>query len=224
MLKLSHFNESNNSTDSKQSIPSKPMIEVGVDEVGRGCLAGRVYAAAVIWPSEMPPEDEMWKLIKDSKKLSEKKRIMLQEYIQKTAIDYSVAWVDEQTIDSINILQASQLAMKKALDGLTVLPEFILVDGNYFSIYCNRDDDWVSHLCVKKGDNVYVSIAAASILAKVARDTYISELVDKHPYLERYGWRKNKSYGTVQHRQAIREYGITPWHRKTFGICARMSQ
>ena len=202
----------------------KSIITAGVDEVGRGCLAGRVYAAAVIWPSIMPEDDEMWKLIKDSKKLSEKKRIVMKEYIEKTAIDYSVAWVDEETIDSINILQASQLAMKLALDKLTVLPEFILVDGNYFSLYCNREDDWVSHQCVKKGDNKYVSIAAASILAKVARDNYITELVDKHPYLEKYGWRKNKSYGTQQHRMAIREYGITKWHRKTFGICARMSQ
>ena len=114
--------------------------------------------------------------------------------------------------------------MKLALDKLTLLPDLILVDGNYFDVYLNKEEDWVSHECITKGDNHYVSIAAASILAKVARDNYITALVDKHPYLEKYGWRKNKSYGTQQHRMAIREYGITPWHRKTFGICARMSQ
>ena len=193
------------------------VIEVGVDEVGRGCLGGRVYAAAVVWPRIYVPESEKW--VKDSKRLSEKKRNHAETFIKNHAIAYHVAWVSESDVDSKNILQASLYAMRLAIDGLSVIPDQILVDGTHFTPYLTKKLDFCSHLCVPKGDSCYYSIAAASILAKVARDSYIQELVTLHPILERYGWRKNKSYGTKQHIQAIREFGITPWHRKSFKPC-----
>lgn len=192
-------------------------IEVGIDEVGRGCLAGRVYAAAVIWPRRMSNDD--WHMIKDSKKLSHKKRKIVEEYIKSTAVDYAIGYVDEQYIDKYNILNASYQAMHNALNNLRVTPEMIIVDGNRFKTYISKDMDFIPHCCVKQGDNKYVSIAAASILAKVARDEYIMDLVKENPKLEKYGWLKNKSYGTKQHMDAIKKYGITQWHRKSFAPC-----
>ena len=125
------------------------------------------------------------------------------------------------SIDKINILQASQRAMHKAIDNLSVVPDYLLVDGNYFRPYMDRNDNYVSFDCITKGDNEYISIAAASVLAKVARDQYIVDLVKENPEYEKYGWLKNKSYGTKQHLDAIKKYGITPHHRTTFGICKK---
>ena len=192
-------------------------IEVGVDEVGRGCLAGRVYASAVVWPNHI--EDFDHTIIKDSKKLSDKKKLIAKDYIEENAIDFATAWVDEKTIDRINILQASQRAMHLAIDKLNVIPDYILVDGNYFKPYMDRNDDFVSFDCIPKGDNAYISIAAASVLAKVERDQYIVDLVKENPQYEKYGWVRNKSYGTKEHMVAIKKYGITPHHRLSFGIC-----
>ena len=194
-------------------------IEVGVDEVGRGCLAGRVYAAAVVWPNHI--EDFDHTIIKDSKKLSDKKKLIAKDYIEENAIDFATAWVDEKTIDRINILQASQRAMHLAIDKLNVIPEYILVDGNYFKPYMDRNDDFVSFDCIPRGDNAYISIAAASVLAKVERDQYIVDLVKENPQYEKYGWVRNKSYGTKEHMEAIKKYGVTPHHRLSFGICKR---
>ena len=192
-------------------------IEAGIDEVGRGCLAGRVYAAAVIWPQRMYNDD--WHIIKDSKKLSHKKRKIAEEYIKRNAIDYAIGYVDETYIDKYNILNASHKAMHNALDQLKVTPECIIVDGNRFKPYLNSELNFIPHQCILKGDSHYVSIAAASILAKVARDEYILKLIEDHPELEKYGWTKNKSYGTKQHMEAIRQYGVTQWHRKSFAPC-----
>ena len=194
----------------------KNIIEVGVDEVARGCLAGRVYAAAVIWNPNFENKTGI-KIpdIKDSKKLKPELRREYAEFIKAYADDYGIGWVDEKEIDEINIRNAAFKAMHKAIDNLkTVKPEFILVDGNGFNKYNNLE-----HECIVKGDNKYLSIAMASILAKTSRDNYIKELVENNPYLNRYEWLDNNSYGTKKHLDAIRKYGITKYHRKTFGIC-----
>ncbi len=203
---------------------SDDQIEVGIDEVGRGCLCGPVYAAAVILPKTFP--DDIYLEIKDSKKLSKKKRVMLCEYIKKNALDWSVGYVKAAEIDDINILQASFKAMHNALDNLQkVIPEHIIVDGNMFKPYYNpNSEDFMTHTCVIDGDNKYLSIAAASILAKESRDEYMAKLHNKYEYLQKYGWDKNKGYATKQHRSAILEHGITKYHRQTFGICKRMLQ
>ena len=171
---------------------NKDELEVGIDEVGRGCLAGPVYACAVILPKEI--NDDYYTEIKDSKKLTHKKRLKIAEYIKNIAIDYSFGIVDAYEIDSINILQASFKAMHKALDGLIKAPEHIIVDGKWFKPYINKEGDFVPHKCFVNGDNRYLSIAAASILAKVERDNYMSQLCEDEPYLKEYGWEKNKAY------------------------------
>ena len=196
-------------------------IEVGIDEVGRGCLSGPVYAGAVIMPKKFNKDDELYKEIKDSKKLSHKKRVKLAEYIKKVAISWSVGIVYSDEIDKINILQASFKAMHKAIDNLKIIPEQILVDGTFFKPYINKKGDFTSHKCIPGGDNKYLSIAAASIIAKVERDNYITDLCDEYPYLKEYGWDKNKGYGTKQHREAIVRLGLTKYHRRTFGICKK---
>ena len=188
------------------------LLEAGVDEVARGCLAGPVYAAAVIWPKELEFEEEI--VLRDSKKLSKKKR----HYIEATALDFSVAFETPQVIDKINILNASISAMHKALDGLNIEPESLLIDGNKFKPYL-RKGELIPHECFVKGDDLYQSISAASILAKVYHDNYITELVDKNPSLEIYDWKKNMCYGTKIHLEAIKNNGISSHHRKTFGIC-----
>jgi len=200
---------------------SKHLLEAGVDEVARGCLAGRVYSAAVIWPKELDPDLEIeHPVIKDSKKLSRKRRDYLVDYIEATAIDYSVGWAEAEEIDDINIQNATYKAMHNAIDGLNVGIDFLLVDGNKFNPYFDTDNNIVSHKCVIDGDNKYASIACASIIAKVAHDNYIDTLCDENPELEeRYGWRSNMCYGTPHHIAGIKEYGITSFHRKTFGIC-----
>ena len=183
----------------------KGLIEAGCDEAGRGCLAGPVFAAAVILP-----EDYYSPLLNDSKKLSEKNREKLRLEIEKEAIAYSIGIVDNQLIDKINILQASFLAMHRAIDGLSQIPELLLIDGNRFLQYKN-----IPHKCIIKGDGKYFSIAAASVLAKTYRDSFMQKLDLEFP---QYFWRKNKAYPTKQHRLAIQKFGITKYHRKTFKL------
>ena len=201
----------------------KNTIEAGVDEVARGCLAGPVYAAAVIWPPELELEDTI--KLKDSKKLSKKKREEMRDYIEATALDFSVAFETNETIDKINILNASISAMHKAIDGLNIKPDSLLIDGNRFKSYfwpdpnSEKDDNEIPYECFIKGDDLYQSISAASILAKVYHDEYITELCELEPKLKIYEWQKNMCYGTKNHLMAIEENGISKYHRKTFGIC-----
>jgi len=184
---------------------NKGTIEVGCDEAGRGCLAGPVYAAAVILPKNYKNE-----FLDDSKKLSEKKRNKLKEMIKNDALAWAVASVDNNEIDKINILNASVKAMHSAIEQLKIRPEHILVDGNRFKPYQN-----IPHKCIIKGDGKYMSIAAASILAKTFRDEFMRDLHTKHP---EYQWDKNKGYPTLIHRKVIAEFGITKYHRKTFKL------
>lgn len=181
------------------------IIEAGCDEAGRGCLAGPVFAAAVILPEKFSCE-----LLNDSKKLSEKKRNELRILIEREALDWCVARVESEEIDKINILNASILAMHHALDGLTHQPEHIIIDGNRFKPYKE-----IEHHCIVKGDGKYMSIAAASILAKTHRDEYMEQLDEKFPH---YQWKKNKGYPTVVHRKRIAEHGVTIYHRKSFTL------
>ena len=180
-------------------------IEAGCDEAGRGCLAGSVFAAAVILP-----EDYQNELLNDSKQLTEKKRYQLREIIQRDAVAWAVGIVTPEEIDKINILNASILAMHRALDQLKVRPEAIIVDGNRFKPYQK-----IPYTTIVKGDGKYLSIAAASILAKTYRDDYMNRLAEEYP---QYDWLSNKGYPTKKHRDAIRQYGITPYHRKTFNM------
>lgn len=180
-------------------------IEAGCDEAGRGCLAGPVFAAAVILPDRFSNE-----LLNDSKQLSEKQREKLRPVIEQEALAWAVASVDNHEIDEINILNASILAMHRALDQLSIRPEHIIVDGNRFKKY--RD---IPHLCIVKGDGKYMSIAAASILAKTHRDEYMNRLHDRFPA---YNWQKNKGYPTKEHRNGIRQFGITDFHRRSFNL------
>lgn len=197
--------------------PEGKCLEAGIDEAGRGCLGGRVYAAAVILPRTFP--DDNYKHIKDSKKLSRKKRAILRQYIEKHAVAYSVAYAEPSEIDEMNILQATLRTMHRAIDGLSVVPNTLLVDGNSFDFYMTNEGNVLTHHLIKQGDNKYYSIAAASILAKEYHDEYVKELCTREPDLKKYGWEKNMCYGTKQHRDAIIEHGITRYHRKTFGIC-----
>lgn len=193
--------------------------EAGIDEAGRGCLCGRVYAAAVIMPREF--NDDTYLQIKDSKKISKKKREMLKDYIEKNAIAFGVGYSEPDEIDEINILQATMKAMHRALDNLKVKPDNILVDGPYFNPYLT-DDGWITNQCIKGGDNTYLSIASASILAKVYHDYYINDLCKEDPSLdEKYQWLKNVGYATKTHRDGIAMYGTSKYHRKTFGLCKR---
>ena len=181
------------------------LIEAGCDEAGRGCLAGSVYAAAVILPPDYHNE-----MLNDSKQLTEKKRYMLREQIERDAIAWAVGIVTPEEIDKINILNASILAMHRALDQLTVRPEAVIVDGNRFKPY-NK----LPHATIVKGDGKYLSIAAASILAKTYRDDYMDKLAEEYPH---YDWLGNKGYPTKKHREAIKIHGITPYHRKSFNL------
>lgn len=183
----------------------KGKIEAGCDEAGRGCLAGSVYAAAVIFP-----EDYQNAELNDSKKLTDKRRHQLREIIEHDALAWAVGIVTPEEIDKINILNASILAMHRALDQLQVRPETIIVDGNRFKPY-----QQLPYTTIVKGDGKYLSIAAASILAKTYRDDYMDRLAVEYPC---YDWLSNKGYPTKKHREAIRQYGITPYHRKTFNL------
>jgi ribonuclease HII len=191
-------------------------LEVGLDEAGRGPMLGRVYIGAVI----IPPDDTFKQsFIKDSKKLSERKRLMAYDFIKENAIDYTSFYYGEKKIDEINIFKATYEGMHRALDNLMVRPEHILVDGIYFPIYSDNGKT-IPYTCVESGDNKYLSIAAASIIAKVERDKYIYELCEKNPELiENYELNKNKGYGTAKHIEGIKKHGISEWHRKSFGIC-----
>ena len=195
---------------------NKDFLEAGIDEAGRGPMFGRVYTAAVIIPQD---ETFQQPFIKDSKKLSEKKRNQAFEFIKENAIDWSVTWKDGKYIDNRNIYNSTYDSMHISLDNLQVRPEYILVDGSEFQIY-THNCEIIPHRCIVKGDNLYASIASASILAKVARDKYINEMCDKYPLLdEYYDLRNNKGYGTKKHMEGIKHYGISQWHRKSFGIC-----
>lgn len=180
-------------------------IEAGCDEAGRGCLAGAVFAAAVILPPDFRCEE-----LNDSKQLSEHKRYALRPLIEQEAVAWAVGIVSPEEIDRINILNASFLAMHRAIEQLQTLPEHLLIDGNRFTVYPS-----VQHTCVVKGDGKYLSIAAASVLAKTYRDDYMKELHSLYPH---YHWDRNMGYPTRQHRDAIRQYGITPYHRKSFTL------
>ncbi len=180
-------------------------FEAGTDEAGRGCLSGPVVAAAVILPADFKNE-----MLNDSKQLSDKKRRLLRPIIEKEALSYGISFVYQEEIDEINILNASILAMHKSLDELSLRPEFIIVDGNRFKNYQE-----VPHQTIVKGDTKYLSIAAASILAKTYRDDYMEKLHLEFPH---YNWAKNKGYPTKEHRQAIREFGSTNHHRISFKL------
>jgi len=191
--------------------------EAGIDEAGRGCLSGRMYAAAVILPRQFP--DEKYKEIKDSKKLTKKKRSELRDYIEKHAVAFSVEYSEPEEIDKINILNATLKTMHKCIKNLKVKPNLILVDGNRWNTYTDDDGEVIINQLIKGGDNLYYSIAAASILAKVYHDEYVLDLCKKEADLDKYGWQANMCYGTKKHIEAIKEFGITKHHRKTFGIC-----
>lgn len=180
-------------------------IEAGCDEAGRGCLAGSVYAAAVILPKGYDNP-----LLNDSKQLTEKRRYALRDAIVRDAVAWAIGIVTPEEIDKINILNASFLAMHRALDQLTVRPEAIIVDGNRFTPYHD-----VPYATIVKGDGKYQAIAAASILAKTFRDDYMDRLATEYPY---YDWQKNKGYPTRAHREGIRLHGITPYHRKSYNL------
>ncbi len=210
--------------------PDKIIIELGIDEAGRGPMFGRVYAGVVILPKDN--SDFKYELMKDSKKFHSKNKIeQVAEYIKENSIAWAVEYEDESVIDNINILQATQSAMhkaiKKVLSKINAENEniLLLVDGNYFKQYCmlNKEKtklDTIKHLLIEGGDNKFCSIAAASILAKVERDKYIDELCLQNPELvANYGIDTNKGYGSKKHLDGIKEFGITKWHRKTFGIC-----
>jgi len=181
------------------------LTEAGCDEAGRGCLAGSVYAAAVILP-----EGYENALLNDSKQLTEKRRYQLRQEIERDALAWAVGIVTPEEIDRINILNASILAMHRALDQLTVRPQAVIVDGNKFKPYRH-----LPHTCIVKGDGKYMAIAAASILAKTYRDDYMNRLAEEYP---QYDWRSNKGYPTKKHRDAIRQYGTTPYHRMSYNL------
>ncbi len=180
-------------------------IEAGCDEAGRGCLAGPVFAAAVILPDDFTNE-----LLNDSKQLSAHQRTQLRPVIEQEALAWAVASVDNHKIDEINILNASIAAMHLALDQLSIRPQHIIVDGNRFKKYAD-----IPHTCIVKGDGKYMSIAAASILAKTHRDEYMENLDRRFPV---YNWKQNKGYPTREHRDKIKEFGITDFHRKSFNL------
>lgn len=180
-------------------------LECGTDEAGRGCLAGPVTAAAVILTADFENA-----ILTDSKKLSETKRDFLKPIIENDALSFGVSHVFQEEIDAINILNASILAMHKAIEKLKIAPEFIIVDGNKFKPYNN-----IPHQTIVKGDSKYLSIAAASVLAKTYRDAYMSTIHEEFPM---YNWKQNKGYPTQEHRDAIRKYGITKYHRKSFRL------
>ena len=205
----------------------KNNIEIGIDEAGRGCLFGPVCVASVIWLDKDPIDgnlDDNYNII-DSKKCNENKKKILKNYIKENSIAFSIQLVDNNIIDEINILEATMTGMHKSLDEITniISPDIILVDGNNFNMYDDKNGNNIPYICVVNGDNTYKSIAAASILAKTYRDDFINDLVKKNPELEKYDILNNKGYGTKKHLDAIKKYGITKWHRKSFGICKSYS-
>lgn len=217
----------------KPKIPQKPLnlfynedpncIEIGIDEVGRGPMLGRVYTAAVILPKDASFDHSK---MKDSKKFHSKKKIReVSDYIKANALAWNIQWENESVIDDINIRNATFSAMHKAIQNIydKTKSSLLLVDGNDFKpfvVVSNNILEQVPHVSIEGGDNKYSCIAAASILAKVARDEYIDELCKEYPYLQdRYDLQNNKGYGTKKHMEGIKQYGISEWHRKSFGIC-----
>ncbi len=193
------------STKMLRSFYQLQLIEAGLDEAGRGCYAGPVFAAAVVLPKNF-----YHPLLNDSKQMTEKDRYDLRPIIEQEAIAFAVAQVSCTEIDQINILQASFKAMHLAIDNLKIIPELLLIDGNRFKPY-----PFIQHQCVVKGDSLYASIAAASVLAKTYRDDYLLQLHEQYPH---YGWASNKGYGTLHHRKAIEVHGLCEHHRKSFNI------
>ncbi len=195
-------------------------LEVGIDECARGCLLGSVFIGAVILPNNIEELCEEFNIkIKDSKKMTREQREEAYEFIKMVCIDYAVVSKTNDEIDDINILKATLTGMHDVIRSLKIKPEKILVDGDKFYIYRDENGDLIEHECVIKGDDTYMSIAAASIIAKVEHDRYILKLVEEYPYLEKYDIQNNMGYGSKKHLLAITEYGLTKFHRKTFGIC-----
>ena len=202
---------------------NKQLREICLDEAGRGCLAGPVVAAAVVWSPEVNAEG-----IRDSKKVSKKKRKVLSDYIKQNAYAYGIGTATTQEIDKHNILNATFMALHRAIDaclaskpGIENESACLLVDGDRFQPYLKKDGSCFDHDCVVKGDDTYVGIAAASILAKVHHDECILDLCEKYEYLKQYGWEKNMCYGTKQHMDSIKQIGVTPFHRRSFKVCAQ---
>ena len=196
-------------------------FEICIDEAGRGCMAGPVYAAAVIWPSKSCIDSSM---IRDSKKISAKKRELVASYIEKKAIAFGVGYATAKEIDTYNILEATYMAMHRAISKIeenrNISSHSLLVDGKWFKPFWTSGGTLLEHTCVVKGDATYTGIAAASILAKVYHDRYIKKICKEYPQYTLYHWEKNMCYGTAEHMKAIKENGISHLHRKTFGICA----
>ncbi len=188
-----------------KSFSQKKLLEAGCDEAGRGCYAGPVFAAAVILPKNF-----YHPLLNDSKQVKETNRNILRQVIEEKALAFTVASIDNNEIDQINILKASFKAMHLAIDQLKIKPELLLIDGNRFVAYQK-----IKHQCIIKGDSIYANIAAASILAKTYRDEYMYKIHQEFP---QYGWNNNKGYGTLQHRKAIEQFGLCRYHRKSFNI------
>jgi ribonuclease HII len=186
------------------------LLEAGCDEAGRGCLAGPVVAAAVVLPKDFKHD-----LLTDSKKLTEKQRYTLRDEIKQVSLSWAVAFCDNQQIDKTNILKASIKAMHEAIKKLSVFPEYLIIDGNYFIPYPN-----IPHRTIIKGDALYYSIAAASVLAKTYRDDYMQEISLQYPH---YQWNKNKGYPSKEHRKAIAEHGVSPYHRLSFKLLPQES-
>lgn len=191
-------------------------VEAGCDEAGRGCLAGSVYAAAVILPDNYDNP-----LLNDSKKLTPRRRYELRQMIERDAVAWAVGVVEPSEIDRINILHASFLAMHRALDALKVRPGAVIVDGNRFDPYCPQWNGGrpLKSTCIVKGDGKYQAIAAASILAKTFRDDYMDRLADEYPY---YDWQNNKGYPTPKHREGIRLHGVSPYHRRSYNLMGEL--
>lgn len=203
------------STEGKS--PDEVVLECGVDEAGVGSLSGPVVSAAVIFPYEI--DDEIkdcaeFALLRDSKKLTQKQRERVKQFIESVAIDYSISFVDNVKIDKMNIRNARFLSMRNAISGMCIVPEFLVIDGDVFPNSEKLEID-IPYKCIVGGDNLYQSIAAASILAKCARDEYMIELSKKYP---EYGWNTNKGYGTKSHYLAIQKHGKTPYHRESFNL------
>lgn len=195
---------------------SNDRIECGIDESGAGPLAGPVVAAAVVWPTNLDftEEDQPFlQRINDSKKVSPKWKKILATWIKDKCFDYQIAFVSPQRIDEINILNARIEAMHQAISGLHIVPDFLLIDGTQFKPYYHADLENIPHKCIPKGDGIYQSIAAASIIAKYERDSYMEKLDKQFP---QYGWIRNKGYGTKEHREKIQQYGLSEHHRTTF--------
>ena len=203
---------------------SKDQLEVGIDEAGRGCLAGPVVAAAVCMPPDiyenLELDQSIIKMIKDSKKMTRQNRDICREFIETFAIDWGVGIADNHEIDQINILKATHTAMHRALDNLNITPDHIYVDGNSFKDYFDDSNILVDNTCIIGGDDKIFNIACASILAKEYHDNYIHDSITKTPELDtRYDWNSNVCYGTQKHRTGIEQFGISKYHRKSFGIC-----